>query len=595
MKFGLFYEHQMARPWSEDHEHRLLKNALDQIEIADGLGFDYVWEVEHHFLEEYSHSSAPEVFLGAVSQRTKNIRLGHGIVNVMPGVNHPARVAERVAMLDLVSDGRVDLGTGESSSQAELGAFGIDRDQKRDIWKEALGQIAHMFVESPYAGHDGPAFAMPPRQIVPRPLQKPHPPLWVACSRRETIMTAAENGIGALSFAFIEPEQAKEWVDEYYAIIESDRCVPIGFDVNPNVAVVLPMLCHEDEEEAVRRGFDGANFFGYSLTHYYVFGEHRPGKTNIAEEFNERREEFGFSAQENITSRGGEALGVKLLQDGLGSLRGAIGTPEQIVGLVERYREAGVDQIIFVSQAGAIKHEHVVESYELFAREVMPHFRGEEFEQMAREKQERLAPAIEAALARRTPARKLDREYVIMPQSEPNPVGPQRTATGASSAAGSVNGKPAADAMEAALKNLRKKILRRVDKSQREIVARMSDDQLEKTIGSKLGVKLLFRGMERMYRPKRAGKFRGEIEFTLETPHGPEVWTVDIRGDRAVARPGAARDAKLRLKSKISDFVRLGTGNLDPGTAIMGGRMVIQGDIMAAAGLSEMFGGKKLF
>src|SRR5919199_4718793 len=118
MRFGIFYEHQLPRPWEPGDEHRLLKDALEQVELADRLGFDTVWEVEHHFLEEYSHSSAPEVFLAAASQRTSNIRLGHGIIQVPPPVNHPARVAERVATLDLVSDGRVEFGTGESSSGA---------------------------------------------------------------------------------------------------------------------------------------------------------------------------------------------------------------------------------------------------------------------------------------------------------------------------------------------------------------------------------------------------------------------------------------------------------------------------------------------
>src|SRR6478736_3096481 len=131
MKFGIFYEHQLPRPWGADGEHKLLKDALDQVELADKLGIDHVWEVEHHFLEEYSHSSAPEVFLAACSQRTTNIRLGHGIVQLPPGFNHPARVAERIATLDLISDGPVDFGTGESSSEAELGGFGVDKATKR--------------------------------------------------------------------------------------------------------------------------------------------------------------------------------------------------------------------------------------------------------------------------------------------------------------------------------------------------------------------------------------------------------------------------------------------------------------------------------
>ena len=111
MKFGIFYEHQIPRPWTDDSEHRVFKNGLDQIQLADELGYDYAWEVEHHFLEEYSHSSAPEVFLAAASQRTKNIRLGHGIVQLT--TNHPARVAEKISTLDLVSDGRVEFGSDD--------------------------------------------------------------------------------------------------------------------------------------------------------------------------------------------------------------------------------------------------------------------------------------------------------------------------------------------------------------------------------------------------------------------------------------------------------------------------------------------------
>src|SRR6202023_2642136 len=136
MKFGLFYEHQLPQPWGEDSELRLYQQALDQIELADRLGIDYVWEVEHHFLEEYSHSSAPEVFLAAASQRTRRIRLGHGIVQAPSAVNHPARIAERIATLDLVSDGRVDFGTGEASSAAELGGFGVAREAHRAMWEE---------------------------------------------------------------------------------------------------------------------------------------------------------------------------------------------------------------------------------------------------------------------------------------------------------------------------------------------------------------------------------------------------------------------------------------------------------------------------
>src|SRR5690349_7634500 len=180
MKFGIFYEHQLPRPWHPDAERQLFQNALDQVEYADKLGFDMVWEVEHHFLEEYSHSSAPEVFLAACSQRTRNIRLGHGIIQTAPAYNHPARVAERVAMLDLVSGGRVEFGSGESSSEAELGGFGIDQITKREQWLEGLEVAIRCMTETPFGGHDGTCVQIPPRNVVPKPVQTPHPPLWVA-------------------------------------------------------------------------------------------------------------------------------------------------------------------------------------------------------------------------------------------------------------------------------------------------------------------------------------------------------------------------------------------------------------------------------
>ncbi|MBI2170034.1 MAG: LLM class flavin-dependent oxidoreductase [Actinobacteria bacterium] len=410
MKFGIFYEHQLPRPWDGDAEHRLLKNALEQVELADRLGIDYVWEVEHHFLEEYSHSSAPEVFLAAASQRTSRIRLGHGIVQLPPGFNHPARVAERIATLDLVSDGRVDFGTGEASSEAELGGFGVDWDHKREMWEESLDAITRMFVEEPFAGYHGKFGSMPPRNVVPKPLQKPHPPLWVACSRRETIHLAAQKGIGALSFAFIDPEEAREWVDDYYETLASPECVPAGFAVNANIAAVTPFMCHPDEGTAVERGLDGGHFFGYSLAHYYIFGQHRPGVTNVWEEFQERRDMFGFARE--VAAQQTDRLGAKLVEGGQGVLRGAIGTPDQIREFLRRYEEVGIDQVIFVSQAGNNQHEHICESLELFAREVLPEF-AERDADAVKKKEGRVAEAVEAALARREPPRTAPDDYLI--------------------------------------------------------------------------------------------------------------------------------------------------------------------------------------
>lgn len=410
MRFGIFYEHQLPRPWGPDDEHRLLKDALEQVELADQLGFDYVWEVEHHFLEEYAHSSAPEVFLGAASQRTRRIRLGHGIVQLPVGFNHPARVAERAATLDLVSDGRVDLGTGESSSEVELRGFSVDRASKRAQWEEALEVVTRLMVEEPFSGHQGTSISVPPRNLVPKPLQSPHPPLWVACSRRETIHLAAQKGIGALSFSFKEPEEARRWVEDYESILESDSCIPAGYAVNPRLACVLPFMCHQEEETAIEQGLDGCHFFGYALAHYYVFGNHQPGRSDVWAEFQANREQFGFDRR--IAAQTGVQLGAQLVEEGLGSLRGAIGTPEQVRDLVRRYEEAGVDQLIFVSQAGRNRHEDICASMELFASEVMPEF-AERAPQLEIRKDQRLAPAIDRALERRPAPPRLPADFEV--------------------------------------------------------------------------------------------------------------------------------------------------------------------------------------
>jgi alkanesulfonate monooxygenase SsuD/methylene tetrahydromethanopterin reductase-like flavin-dependent oxidoreductase (luciferase family) len=424
MKFGIFYEHQLPRPWDEGSELQLIQDALEQVELADKMGFDVVWEVEHHFLEEYSHSSAPEVFLGACSQRTRNIRLGHGIIQTAPAYNHPARTAERVAMLDLVSGGRVEFGSGESSSEAELAGFTIDPFYKRDMWLEGLEVAIRCMTETPFTGVEGQFVSMPPRNVVPKPVQKPHPPLWVACSRRETILLAAEKGIGSLTFAFIDPEEAVHWVGDYEATL-AEKCVPVGKSVNANVACVTPMMCARTEEEALARGLEGGNFFGYSLGHYYVFGDHVPGETDVWKEYIDKRAEVGYSPEIEAALKE-ERLGAKVASGDTKGIRGATGTPEQIREYVQRFEEAGVDQLIFVMQAGKNKHEDICEAIEMFGREVLPEFQDRD-EAIVMKKAKRLEPIIEAAMARKASA--LD-DAPPMPEGYSFPAMPRRMMAG---------------------------------------------------------------------------------------------------------------------------------------------------------------------
>ncbi len=579
MRFGIFYEHQLPRPWSEDSEARLLRDALEQVELADRLGFDYVWEVEHHFLEEYSHSSAPEVFLAAASQRTERIRLGHGIVNLMPGVNHPARVAERIATLDLISGGRVDFGTGESSSAAELGGFLVDREHKREMWHEELDAVTRMLVEEPFGGMDSEFVQMPPRNVVPKPAQKPHPPVWVACSQRETIHLAARTGIGALSFSFVEPEDAAKWTREYYELIRSPECVPAGFAVNPNLAVVLPMMLAEDEAEAIERGIDGAHFFGYSLAHYYGLATHTPGVTDVWQEFEQRRNEAGFAR--HIVRPDQAPLGVRLLQEGLGSLRGAVGSPAQVEDLVARYERAGVDQLIFVLQAGPNRHEHICESLRLFAEKVMPRFVDGRDEREAAKARE-LARPIEQALARREPPRSPDPSYVIDEQAE---LARARRAARHKHGARELSDMAREEARHATRETALRLLARMVDGA--------SDATVERRFSSTFAQRAIFAGMARSFVPDASGGFQGFLEYELARPATdaePARWTIEVSDGHAAARPGTSADAALRLRFNLADFVRIAAGTLDPAVPLMANRASFEGDFALAARLPEMFG-----
>ncbi len=363
MKFGIFYELQLPRPWHADGELKLYQDALAQLELADRLGYDFAWEVEHHFLEEYSHSPVPEAFLGAASQRTKNIRLGHGIIQLT--TSHPARVAERVAVLDLLSNGRCEFGMGESASITELEPFGRGMEDKREVFEEAVRAIFPMFKEGG-SQHHGKYFDMPLRNIVPKPVQKPHPPLWMACSQLETIERAGRNGFGALGFQFVSADAAHAWVHAYYNAITKRLHRLADYIINPNIALVSFFMCAKTDEEARRRA-DGATFFQFALRFYgNQPGRKRPapGTVNMWHEYNAWK--HANPDQQEKALRGG-----------------LIGSPETLRRKLARFETSHIDQVILLNQAGKNSHEHICESLELFAGEVMPEFQGHEPEHQA--------------------------------------------------------------------------------------------------------------------------------------------------------------------------------------------------------------------
>lgn len=376
MRFGVFYELQLPKPWAQDSEHRLIQEAIAQVQLADRIGIDYAWAVEHHFLDEYSHCSASEVFLTALAAKTERIRIGFGIRQVIPNYNHPSRTAEAVAMLDLVSNGRVEFGIGEGATRLELHGYGIDAKRKQAISFEAAEQIANMMVMEPYPGYQGEGFSMPCRNVLPKPLQKPHPPMWLACTNRKTIEIAARNGLGALAFTFLDPAEARTWADLYYSIIKSEQCVPLGHSVNANIAMVAGFSLHHDAAEAHRRGMDGFAFFRYAIN-ALVANDAVPGRSRLWEEYQE------------LKGRELPTIGAP-----------GIGTPADYRELVKGFGDVGVDQIIFLQQGGKNRHDHICESLELFGREVLPHFVDGREEREARKARE-LAPHIEKALARK--------------------------------------------------------------------------------------------------------------------------------------------------------------------------------------------------
>ncbi len=358
MKFGIFYEHQIPRPWDEMSEHRIFNESLEQIELADSLGYNYAWEVEHHFLEEYSHSAAPEVFLGAASQRTKNIRLGHGIIQLP--TNHPIRVAERVSTLDLLSDGRVELGLGEGAGPTELHPFGARVREKRDKWLEAVRALIPCFTESSVEFH-GEYFDWPLRNVIPKPYQKPHPPLWVACSNIRTIADAGRWGMGALGFQFVTPDAARAWVNKYYINITKNLERVTDYPINPNIAMVSGFMCCDTDEEAQEKAA-GWTFFIFCLSEYGRNGIAAPGEGNMWKKYQDWR--HTEQAQKALKS-------------------GLIGSPETIRNQLRQYADANVDQVILLNQAGQASHADICASLELFAKEVMPEFQARQGEQDA--------------------------------------------------------------------------------------------------------------------------------------------------------------------------------------------------------------------
>ena len=358
MNFGLFYELSVPRPWTRDSERIVYENALEQVRLADELGFDQVWAVEHHFLEEYSHCPAPELFLTACAMLTKRIRVGFGIVVCVPEFNHPIKIAERTAVLDILSKGRVEVGTGRSATWTELAGFNASPDITKKSWDEFVRCLPRMWTSEKFA-FEGEFWSMPSRTILPKVYQRPHPPMWVAVTSPGTELDAADRGLGSLGLTFGQFAEQEKRIAEYRRRIQ--LCEPVGEFVNDQVSTVNFLFCHEDDAAGLKTGRRMADYFNYLATQLISVRETYPSKSypSLGLLPQLRRQATGPDAGEQA----GEGL--------------CLGGPERITRALKRWESVGVDRVNFLlNTAETIPQAEVLASLRLFGREVMPAFNG---------------------------------------------------------------------------------------------------------------------------------------------------------------------------------------------------------------------------
>ncbi|WP_320777260.1 LLM class flavin-dependent oxidoreductase [Streptomyces sp. CRN 30] len=355
MKFSLFFEMQLSSP-TDGREQDIFHDSVKQAVLADQLGYHAIWAVEHHGLREYAHSSAPEVFLSFVAARTSNVRIGHGVSLTTHRYNHPIRVAERVATLDILSNGRVNWGSGKSGTRTEQQAFECDIPALSDEWLEAQRMIPRMWQDDVFEWR-GKFFDIPPTQIVPKPVQKPQPPMFAACSTPSSAREAGALGLGALNFSAGTQQKLTQRVRQYRdAVAGAD---PIGGSVTDHYACTPMSLVLEDDREACEYGFRGARFFSQSQMKYYGSEDRPLGDLGL---------DTGPLPEEELE----RAMAAR--HDPGAPLTDVIGSPEVCRRRVEQFQQAGVDELILVMQMGTVPHDIVMESIRTFGEQVLPYF-----------------------------------------------------------------------------------------------------------------------------------------------------------------------------------------------------------------------------
>ncbi|MGH7781950.1 MAG: LLM class flavin-dependent oxidoreductase [Candidatus Binataceae bacterium] len=360
MEFALQYEIQKSRPHYEGFMYDIYHQATEQVRLADVLGYHSVWTVEHHFLAEWSYSSAPEVWYGALSQVTNHIRLGHGVCLLPIPFNHPVRVAERIAVLDIMSNGRVECGTGRSITEQELGGFNINPEDSRPMWEEAVSQLPKMWTQEVYEGFEGKYFKMPPREIIPKPIQKPHPPMWLASTQPSTWEVAGSKGIGALGFGISEPGVIDGLIKIYKKAIAN--CEPVGSFVNDRTAAATICVCAPTREEAkviAKEAIDFTTRKGAELFTPFA-----------------KQEVKGYEYYKKMAELAVASADYRLSLADLDKRieKGAVmvGDPEDCLRVAKVYESAGIDLLLMLVQVGSVPHEKVMQTIDLIGKHVMP-------------------------------------------------------------------------------------------------------------------------------------------------------------------------------------------------------------------------------
>ncbi len=359
MEFALQYEIQRSRPHYDGFMYDIYHQATEQVKLADRLGYHSVWCVEHHFLTEWSYSSAPEVWYGALSQVTSQIRLGHGVCLLPIPFNHPARVAERIAVLDIMSNGRVEFGTGRSITEAELGGFQVEPEDSRPMWEEAVAAIPKMWTQHTFSW-DGTYFKMPEREVIPKPVQKPHPPIWVAATQPTTWEVAGHKGIGALGFGISEPGVLEKLVASYKKAIRD--CEPVGAFVNDRTAAATVCVCAPTREEAKLLGKEAIDFTTRKGAELFTPFANREVKGY----------EYYKKMAEQAVALGDYRLSLADLEKRIEAGAVMVGDPEDCLKVAKMYESAGVDLLLMLVQVASIPHEKVMQTVELIGKYVMP-------------------------------------------------------------------------------------------------------------------------------------------------------------------------------------------------------------------------------